>query len=48
MYILGSESANTTNRGQYFIQQVKNESKLQVYAVLFERMWLLEKSVDFG
>jgi hypothetical protein len=48
MYVLGSESANTTNSGQYFIQQVKNESKLQVYAVLFERMWLLEKSVDFG
>lgn len=48
MYILGSESAITTNLVQYFIQQVKNESKLQVYAVLFERMWLLEKSVDFG
>ena len=48
MYILGSASANTTNLVQYFIQQVKNESKLQVYAVLFEKMWLLEKSVDFG
>jgi hypothetical protein len=48
MYILRSELGNTNNRGQYFVQQVKNESKLQIYVVLFERMWLLEKSVDFG
>ena len=48
MYILGSGSGNSNNHGQYFVQQVKNESKLQVYVVLFERMWLLEKSVDFG
>jgi hypothetical protein len=48
MYILSSGSTNTNGRGQYFIQQVKNESKLQVYVVLFERMWLFEKSVDFG
>jgi hypothetical protein len=48
MYILSSGSTNTNGSGQYFIQQVKNESKLQVYVVLFERMWLFEKSVDFG
>ena len=48
MYILGFGSGNTNNRSQYFVQQVKNESKLQIYVVLFERMWLLEKSVDFG
>jgi hypothetical protein len=48
MYILGSGSGNSNNRGQYFVQQIKNESKLQVYVVLFERMWLLEKSVDLG
>ena len=48
MYILGSGSGNSNNRDQYFVQQIKNESKLQVYVVLFERMWLLEKSVDLG
>jgi hypothetical protein len=48
MYILGSISAYVAGGDQYFIQQVKNESKVQVYVVLFERMWLLEKSVDFG
>ena len=48
VYIMGSESENTRDRDQCFIKQIKNESKLQVYAVLFERMWLLEKSSDFG
>ena len=48
MYVLSSVSANTNGRSQYIIQQVRNDSKLQVYVVLFERMWLLEKSVDFG
>lgn len=48
MYILGSGSADTNGRAQYFIQKVNNESKMQVYVVLFERMWLLEKSVGFG
>ena len=48
MYVLSSVSANTNGLSQYIIQQVRNDSKLQVYVVLFERMWLLEKSVDFG
>jgi|RhiMetdeSRZDD1v2_1073273.scaffolds.fasta_scaffold03398_15 hypothetical protein len=48
MYVLSSVSANTNGRSQYIIQQVRNDSKVQVYVVLFERMWLLEKSVDFG
>jgi hypothetical protein len=48
MFILGSGPADTNDHAQYFIQQVKNNSKLQVYVVLFERMWLLEKSVGFG
>lgn len=48
VYILGFESENTIDRGRYFIKQIKNESKSQVYEVLFERMWLLEKSGDFG
>jgi hypothetical protein len=48
MYILSSGSTSTNGRGLYFIQHVKNESKLQVYVVLFERMWLYERSVDFG
>jgi hypothetical protein len=48
MYILGSVTANVGEGDQYFIQQVKNKSKLQVYEVLFERMWLSEKSIHFG
>ena len=48
MYILGSESGNIRDHNRYFIQQVNSESKIQVYAVLFERMWLLEKAADFG
>jgi hypothetical protein len=48
MYILGSESEKANDHNQYFIQHVNSKSKIQVYSVLFERMWLLEKSVDFG
>jgi hypothetical protein len=48
MYILGSESEKANDHNRYFIQHVNSESKIQVYSVLFERMWLLEKSVDFG
>jgi hypothetical protein len=48
MYILGSESDNIIDRDRYFIQHVSNESKILVAVALFERMWMLEKSVDFG
>jgi hypothetical protein len=48
MYLLGFESKDTGDHNSYFIQCIKSESKIQVYAVLFERMWLLEKAVDFG
>jgi hypothetical protein len=48
MYILGSESENLNDPNRYFLQHVNSESKIQVYTVLFERMWLLEKTVDFG
>ncbi|MGI8832008.1 MAG: hypothetical protein ACR2IS_05150 [Nitrososphaeraceae archaeon] len=48
MYIMGSESENIDDLNRYFIQHVNSESKIQVYTVLFERMWLLEKSIDFG
>lgn len=47
LYLLGFESENANDHNRYFIQQVNSESKRQVYTVLFERMWLLEKSVDF-
>jgi hypothetical protein len=47
MYILGSESDNVINRDRYFIQQEVNESKILVAMALFERMWMLEKSVNF-
>jgi hypothetical protein len=47
LYIVGFESGNTSDQNRYFVQHVNNESKIEVYTVLFERMWLLEKSVDF-
>jgi len=47
LYILGVESENTDDQNRYFLQHVNSESKMQVYSVLFERMWLLEKSIDF-
>lgn len=48
LYIVGSETENTSDHIGYFILSVNNESKKLVYTALFERMWLLEKSVDFG
>jgi hypothetical protein len=48
MYILGLGSENTSYQNRFLIQHVSNESKTQAYSVLFERMWLLEKSLDFG
>ena len=47
LYILGLGSENTSYQNRFLIQHVNNESKTQVYSVLFERMWLLEKSLDF-
>ena len=48
LYILDLKSENTSYQNRFLIQHVNNESKIQVYSVLFERMWLLEKSLDFG
>jgi hypothetical protein len=48
LYILDLKSENTSYQNRFLIQHVSNESKIQVYSVLFERMWLLEKSLDFG
>lgn len=48
LYILSLGSENTSNQNRFLIQHVNSESKIQVYSVLFERMWLLEKSLDFG
>jgi hypothetical protein len=48
LYILDLESQNTSYQNRFLIQHINSESKLQVYSVLFERMWLLEKSLDFG
>ena len=47
MYVLNSESENTNDNSRYYIESVNNESKRLVYTSLFERLWLLEKSVDF-
>jgi hypothetical protein len=46
IYLLG-KSENTNENNQYFIQSINNESERLVYITLFERMWLLEKSVAF-
>jgi hypothetical protein len=48
MYVVGSESDKTDNQSRFYIQEVINEPKIHVSVVLFERMWMLEKSVDFG
>jgi hypothetical protein len=48
IYIVGSESDNITDRDRYFIQHVSNEWKILVSVALFERMWMLEKSVNLG
>jgi hypothetical protein len=48
LYILDLKSENTSYQNRFLIQHVNSESKIQVYSVLFERMWLLEKSLDFG
>ena len=48
LHIAGIETESQSNRIGYFILTVNNESKKLVYTALFERMWMLEKSVDFG
>jgi hypothetical protein len=48
MYMIGSESDNVGSSNKFFIQRISNESKILVSIALFERMWLLEKPVDFG
>lgn len=48
LYILGLESENTSHQNRFLIHHANSESKIEVYSVLFERMWLLEKSLDFG
>lgn len=48
MYVMGSESENKNDGNQYYLQNVNMESKKLVYTALFERMWMLEKSVDVG
>ena len=48
MYMIGSESDYVDSPNKYFIQHINNESKILVSITLFERMWLLEKPVNFG
>jgi hypothetical protein len=48
MYILGSELDDGDDHDRYFIQQEVSESKIHVAMALFERIWLLEKPVDFA
>jgi hypothetical protein len=38
LYIVGFESGNASDQNRYFVQYVNNESKIEVYTVLFERM----------
>jgi hypothetical protein len=48
LYTIGSESEYVNGSNKYFIRHINNESKILVSIALFERMWLLEKPVDFG
>jgi hypothetical protein len=48
LYTLGLESENPSHQNRFLMHYTNSESKIQVYSVLFERMWLLEKSLDFG
>jgi hypothetical protein len=47
MYNLNLESENTSDPSRYFIESINNESKRLVYTGLFERLWLLEKSIEY-
>jgi hypothetical protein len=47
MYILGSDPDKTDNQDRFFVQEINREPKVLVSAALFERMWMLEKSVEF-
>jgi hypothetical protein len=47
MYVLGSDPDNTDNQHRFFVQEINREPKILVSAALFERMWMLEKPVDF-
>ena len=46
MYTI-EKSGNANDDNRYFIQSINNESERLVYITLFEKMWLLEKSVVF-
>jgi hypothetical protein len=48
MYIMGSNPDNGDNLDRFFIQGINDETKILTAVALFERMWMLEKSVDFG
>lgn len=48
MCVLGSESNNIDTPNKYFIMQISNEMKIYASIALFEKIWLLEKFVDFG
>jgi hypothetical protein len=47
MYVVGSDSGKIGNSDRFFMREVINEPKIHVSVALFERMWMLEKSVDF-
>jgi hypothetical protein len=47
MYIFGAISKDTNSDFRYFVQHVRNEPRLLASVALFERIWLLKKSVDF-
>lgn len=47
MYIFGSISEDTDSDFRYFVQHVRNEPRLLASIALFERIWLMKKSVDF-
>ncbi|HJT85065.1 MAG TPA: hypothetical protein VJ697_11330 [Nitrososphaeraceae archaeon] len=48
MYIMGSNPDHGDDLDRFFIQGINDEPKILTAVALFERMWMLEKSVDFG
>lgn len=48
MYMLGVGTNDYQNKNKFFIKQTTNKMKIYAFDALFEKIWFLEKSIDFG
>src|SRR5690606_25048090 len=48
MYMLGVGTNDDQNKNKFFIKQTTNKMKIYAFDALFEKIWFLEKSIDFG